>query len=408
MVTAFDVKYGKPHPEPYLIALKKARVEPWQALVIENAPLGIRSSVQAGIFTVAVNTGVLEDKVLSDAGASVVFPNMEAVLNHWYKIYELIIIGSGAAGITAGIYAGRALIDTLVIEKLPVSGGQIVKTHEIDNYPGLPGISGIDLGQKLKEHVNQYELDHVNGEVTKFEVKGDIKEITLDNDRVYRAKAVLIATGADPRKLGIEGEEDLRGMGVSYCATCDGAFFRNMVAAIVGGGDTAVEDALFLSRICDKVYLIHRRDEFRAAKIYLEKVKTTPNIEIITDSVVEQIKGDDIVEQIQVRNVKTNEVYDLEIIVTGKDKEHCFIPYHDNTGEPPPELAEGMISIKWDKINKKWITANIKEEWYNYNNKEWVNVVLKNHLSGLKKENFIFIICILAHMSKEISIMLTL
>lgn len=229
------------------------------------------------------------------------------------KIYELIIIGSGAAGITAGIYAGRALIDTLVIEKLPVSGGQIVKTHEIDNYPGLPGISGIDLGQKLKEHVNQYELDHVNGEVTKFEVKGDIKEITLDNDRVYRAKAVLIATGADPRKLGIEGEEDLRGMGVSYCATCDGAFFRNMVAAIVGGGDTAVEDALFLSRICDKVYLIHRRDEFRAAKIYLEKVKTTPNIEIITDSVVEQIKGDDIVEQIQVRNVKTNEVYDLDV-----------------------------------------------------------------------------------------------
>lgn len=229
------------------------------------------------------------------------------------KVYELIIIGSGAAGLTAGIYAGRALIDTLVIEKLPVSGGQIIRTNEIDNYPGLPGISGTDLGQRLKEHINQYEVEHVNGEVAKFEVKGDIKEITLDNNKVYRGKAVLIATGADPRKLGIDGEEKLQGLGVSYCATCDGAFFRNRVAAVVGGGDTAVEDALFLSRICDKVYLIHRRDEFRAAKIYLEKVKVTPNIEIITDSVVEEIIGDDIVEKIKVRNVKNQEVNELEV-----------------------------------------------------------------------------------------------
>lgn len=229
------------------------------------------------------------------------------------KVYELIIIGSGAAGLTAGIYAGRALIDTLVIEKLPVSGGQIIRTNEIDNYPGLPGISGTDLGQRLKEHINQYEVEHVNGEVAKFEVKGDIKEITLDNNKVYRGKAVLIATGADPRKLGIDGEEKLQGLGVSYCATCDGAFFRNRVAAVVGGGDTAVEDALFLSRICDKVYLIHRRDEFRAAKIYLEKVKVTPNIKIITDSVVEEIIGDDIVEKIKVRNVKNQEVNELEV-----------------------------------------------------------------------------------------------
>ncbi len=229
------------------------------------------------------------------------------------KTYELIIIGSGAAGITAGIYAGRALIDTLVIEKLPISGGQIINTYEIDNYPGLPGISGIDLGQKFKEHVNQYEIEHVNGEVTKFEVKGDIKEVTLDNDIIYKGKAVLIATGADPRNLNIDGEEKLQGMGVSYCATCDGAFFRNKVAAIVGGGDTAVEDALFLSRICEKVYLIHRRDEFRAAKIYVEKLKTTHNIEIITDSVVEEIIGDDLVEEVRVRNIKTDEVYGLDV-----------------------------------------------------------------------------------------------
>lgn len=229
------------------------------------------------------------------------------------KTYELIIIGSGAAGLTAGIYAGRALIDTLIIEKLPVSGGQIVKTHEIDNYPGLPGVSGIDLGMKLREHSEQYDLNFVNGEVTKFEVNDGIKEITLDNNTTYKGKTVLIATGADPRKLNIPGEEELSGMGVSYCATCDGAFFRNQVTAIVGGGDVAVEDSLFLARLCKKVYLIHRRDEFRAVKSYVKKMKSTSNIELVLDSVVEEIHGTDQVEKIKIRNVKTNEETNLDV-----------------------------------------------------------------------------------------------
>ena len=251
------------------------------------------------------------------------------------KTYELIIIGSGAAGLTAGIYAGRAMIDTLVIEKLPVSGGQIVKTYEIDNYPGLPGVTGIDLGQKLKDHVERYDLEFTNGEVTKFEVKDDIKEITLNNDKVYKAKAVLISTGADPRKLNIKGEDSLQGMGVSYCATCDGAFFRNRTVAIVGGGDTAVEDALFLSRICERVYIIHRRDEFRAAKTYVRKAKETENVDLILDSVVEEITGTDQVESIKVRNKKTDEVNEIDV-----DGVFIAIGNHPNS-----EVFKGIVDM---------------------------------------------------------------
>lgn len=229
------------------------------------------------------------------------------------KTHELIIIGSGAAGLTAGIYAGRALIDTVIIEKLPVSGGQIVKTHEIDNYPGLPRISGIDLGMKLREHSEQFDLEFITGEVIKFEVKDGIKELTLEDGQKYYSKTVLIATGADPRKLGVKGEEELQGMGVSYCATCDGAFFRNQAVAIVGGGDVAVEDSLFLARLCEKVYLIHRRDEFRATKSYVEKMKATPNIEMVLDSQVEEIIGEDQVETVLVKNKKTNERKELKV-----------------------------------------------------------------------------------------------
>lgn len=262
-----------------------------------------------------------------------IFKIMEVTMKD--KTYELIIIGSGAAGLTAGIYAGRAMIDTLIIEKLPISGGQLIKTYEIDNYPGLPGVTGVDLGQRMKDHINQYELDHVNGEVTKFEVKDNIKEITLDNDKVYKGQVVLVATGADSRKLNIDGEDKLQGMGVSYCATCDGAFFRNKTAAIVGGGDTAVEDALFLSRICTKVYLIHRRDKFTATKIYLKKLKAAHNIEIITDSVVEEIIGDDMVEKVKIKNIKTNEDKDLDV-------DSIFIAIGNN---PNTEVFQGVIDM---------------------------------------------------------------
>lgn len=224
------------------------------------------------------------------------------------KIHDLIIIGSGPAGLAAGIYASRAELDTLIIEKNPLSGGQIINTYEVDNYPGTPGIDGFTLATKFREHCDQLGGTFVIGEVTSCELESEVKKITINQDQVYQAKTVIIATGAEYRKLGVEGEKKLAGMGVSYCATCDGAFFRNKTTVVVGGGDVAVEDAIFLARICKKVYVIHRRDEFRAAKTLSTKLMAMENVEIIWDTVVDEIKGSDFVEEIEVTNLKTKDL----------------------------------------------------------------------------------------------------
>ena len=228
------------------------------------------------------------------------------------KIYDLIIAGSGPAGLTAGIYASRAELDCMVIEKNPISGGQIVNTYEVDNYPGIPGIGGYDLANRFREHCDKLNFPFTVGIVSDFRLDGDIKVLTLESGEVFRAKAIIIATGAVHRKLGIRGEEELAGRGVSYCATCDGAFFKNKVTAVVGGGDVAVEDAVFLARLCKKVYVIHRRDEFRAAKSLVSKLNSYENVEIMWDSVVEAIDGTDYVEQIRVRNRNTKEEKAIE------------------------------------------------------------------------------------------------
>lgn len=229
------------------------------------------------------------------------------------KIYELIVIGSGPAGLTAALYAGRAELDTLVIEKAPISGGQIINTYEVDNYPGIPGISGFELATKFREHCDKMNLPFVTGEVKSFETEDGIKVITLEDGTVYRSRTAIIATGANPRKLMVEGEERLSGMGVSYCATCDGAFFKNKVTAVVGGGDVAVEDAIFLARLSKKVYVIHRRDEFRAAKTYSTKLLSLENVEVLWDSVVEEIQGSEVVEKIKVKNIKNEEETELAV-----------------------------------------------------------------------------------------------
>ncbi|MBS6642069.1 MAG: thioredoxin-disulfide reductase [Clostridiaceae bacterium] len=228
------------------------------------------------------------------------------------KIFDLIIIGSGPAGLAAAVYAQRAKLDTITIEKSMVSGGQVLTTYEVDNYPGYPGISGYDLGTKFREHADKLGAVFTEDEVERIELEDGIKTVVCAGD-TYRAKAVIIATGANHRKLGVPGEEELAGMGVSYCATCDGAFFRKKVTAVVGGGDVALEDAVFLARLCEKVYLIHRRDEFRGAKSLQEKVKSLPNIEVIWDTVVEKINGTDKVESISLLNKKTNEQSELEV-----------------------------------------------------------------------------------------------
>ncbi len=227
-------------------------------------------------------------------------------------LYDVIIIGSGPAGLSAAIYAQRAKLATLVIEKAPMSGGQILNTYEVDNYPGIPGVGGFDLGSKFRAHADALGCSFVTAEVREIQEEEGKKKIVTEKE-TYETKTLILATGATHRKLGVPGEEELMGMGVSYCATCDGAFFKGKTTAVIGGGDVALEDALFLARLCEKVYLVHRRDEFRGAKVLQERVFETENIEVVWDSVVEEIQGEDMVEKISICNKKKEEKSELEV-----------------------------------------------------------------------------------------------
>ena len=229
-------------------------------------------------------------------------------------IYDLIIIGSGPAGLAAAVYAQRAKLDTLVVEKAMVSGGQVLTTYEVDNYPGLPGIGGYDLGIKFREHADRLGARFVEDEVLNIQDggKGAIKGVVCRGN-TYEARSLILATGAVHRKLGVPGEEELAGAGVSYCATCDGAFFRNKVTAVIGGGDVAVEDAIFLARMCSKVYLIHRRNELRAAKSLQENLLSLDNVEVIWDTVADSINGDGMVKSLSLTNVKNGQKRELDV-----------------------------------------------------------------------------------------------
>lgn len=229
-------------------------------------------------------------------------------------IYDLIIIGSGPAGLAAAVYAQRAKLDTLVVEKAMVSGGQVLTTYEVDNYPGLPGIGGYDLGIKFREHADRLGARFVEDEVLNIQDggKGAIKGVVCQGN-TYEARSLILATGAVHRKLDVPGEEELAGAGVSYCATCDGAFFRNKVTAVIGGGDVAVEDAIFLARMCSKVYLIHRRNELRAAKSLQENLLSLDNVEVIWDTVADSINGDGMVKSLSLTNVKNGQKRELDV-----------------------------------------------------------------------------------------------
>lgn len=227
------------------------------------------------------------------------------------KIYDVIIVGAGPAGLTAALYCGRAGFDTLVLEKLS-PGGQMATTNEIENYPGFPGITdGFTLAMNMKAQAEQFGVQQDYAEVKALRVEGEIKLLDT-KDGTLRAKSVILAPGATPRLLGLPNETALRGKGVSYCATCDGAFYRGKTVAVVGGGDTAAADAVFLSSLCEKVYLIHRRDTLRASKSYTGKLNK-PNVEILWDSVVEEILENGRVCGVRVRNVKTQAVKELEL-----------------------------------------------------------------------------------------------
>ena len=227
------------------------------------------------------------------------------------EIYDLIILGAGPAGIGAAIYASRAKLNMLWIEKKFVQGGQITDTYEVDNYPGMPGISGMDLGEAMAAHVEKLGASPVRENVISIEEEEGVK-IVQTKKHEYRAKTLIIALGAAHRKLGIPGEEELGGMGVSYCATCDGAFFKDLTAVVVGGGNVACEDAIFLARLCKKVYVVHRRNELRGEKILQDRLFACENAEMVWDSIPLEICGQDKVTGIKVENVKTKEVRTIE------------------------------------------------------------------------------------------------
>lgn len=218
--------------------------------------------------------------------------------------HDLIILGAGPAGLTAGIYAARGGFNTLIIEnKAP--GGQASLTAKVENYPGVQEASGFDLAFNMLNQAKSFGAQVKTGKVEKLILDGEEKKITLANGKEFSAGAVIIATGANPRPLGVEGELELVGRGVSYCATCDGMFFKGKTVAVVGGGNTAVEDALYLEKLAKKVYLIHRRDELRADKILADRVKSS-SVEILWDSIVTKLVADDKLTQIDVKNVKND------------------------------------------------------------------------------------------------------
>ncbi len=208
-------------------------------------------------------------------------------------MHDLVIIGGGPGGLTAGIYAKRAMLDVVLVEKGAL-GGQIAVSDVIENYPGFPSVSGADLMAKFEEHARGLGLEVKFAEVETVTLDGDVKVIKTSEGEM-RAKAVIVATGASPRKLGVPGEAELIGKGVSYCATCDGPFFRNLDVMVVGGGDTAVKEAVYLSKLVKKVYVVHRRDELRAEKILQEKALNTENIEILWSHTLKEIVGDRLV-----------------------------------------------------------------------------------------------------------------
>lgn len=227
-------------------------------------------------------------------------------------MYDLIIIGSGPAGLSAAVYGKRAGLNLLVAEKAPMSGGQVLNTYEVDNYLGMPGMNGFDMGMQFRAHADRLGVEFKEGTVTAIEDREDGKLVIMDGETL-ETKTVILATGAEHAHLNVPGEEELTGMGVSYCATCDGAFFRGRTVAVVGGGDVALEDAIYLARTCEKVYLIHRRDELRGAEVLQRELKVLPNVEFLYSHVVTEIQGEDKVENLRIRNLKTGEESDLAV-----------------------------------------------------------------------------------------------
>ena len=247
---------------------------------------------------------------------------------------DLVIIGGGPAGLTAGIYAARARLEVILLEKL-VAGGQIMTTDQVENYPGFPeGISGFELADRMKRQAEKFGLKIQNKDVSRLELSPERKLVVTENE-TFETRTLILTTGATPQRLEIEGESLLIGRGVSYCATCDGPFFKDQEVAVIGGGDTAVEEALFLTRFAGRVYLIHRRDELRATKLLQERALAEEKISFIWDTVPTRIAGETGVEGLDLRNVKSGETTYLPI-----NGVFVFVGYIPNS-----DLVRGQVNL---------------------------------------------------------------
>ena len=228
---------------------------------------------------------------------------------------DIIIVGSGPAGMSAAVYGKRAGLSVLVIEKVYYGTGQVAESSHVDNYLGIPGINGYELGEKFRSHAESLDVEFKDGEVIRFEKAADRWYVHLKNGETLESKTVVYAAGAAHRHLGVPGEEELSGKGVSYCATCDGAFFKGKDVAVVGGGNTAMDDAIYLADICNKVYLIHRRDVFRGDVTTLTKLKETENIELVVPAKVQEVKGEQVVTALQLEDGRSLEVSGVFVAV---------------------------------------------------------------------------------------------
>lgn len=249
-------------------------------------------------------------------------------------MYDIVIAGGGAAGLSAALYAGRAKLKAVVIEKYNTTGSQIIYTNEVDNYPGIPSITGFELVNKFREHATD-DTEFKEGEVTGITKEGSKFIIKLADAREIESKTIILATGAVHNKLGVKGEEEFTGKGVSYCATCDGAFYKGKDVAVAGGGDTALSEALYLSNICRKVYLLHRRHELRGSRTYQEKIALKDNIEFIGNVIIDEIKGE--------THVKSILYHDK---ATGRQKETAVECIFAAVGmKPDTDIVKGVVDM---------------------------------------------------------------
>lgn len=249
---------------------------------------------------------------------------------------DVLIIGSGPAGLAAAIYTGRAMLSTVICERDYMSTGQIVESDCIDNYPGLPNIEGYELGEKFKAHAQAYGTEFIEDEVIKIEKSANGSfVIKFKSDNLLSVKAIIYAAGASHRKLGIDGEFALRGAGVSYCAVCDGAFFKDKTTVVIGGGDTALGDALLLSKICKQVFVIYRGEKLRAAKSLQNKANDTVNIDIIYNAIPTLFNGDKHLSSISLKNTKTGKTAEL-------NAEGAFIAIGSN---PNSQILKGLVEL---------------------------------------------------------------